>query len=140
MIEPEIELIESKRPLSLVDQVKDINREILHDFTLKYLINHTYINSKKLALYYLSEVYKLTPTRPNYDKLRLILGNEFSFIISKLVREGKLAGYSRNLHKKIDITKSLCVDTPKIDLDIKPNTSHLVYYQGRFINSKFHDV
>jgi len=102
MIEPIIEPIEVKVYLPLTDQIKDTPQEALYDFAIKHLTNHTYVNSKKLAYYYACEVYDLTPTRNEYDKVKRTLSYKFVHIITKLLQEHKIVGYTPKLYKRAE--------------------------------------
>ena len=134
MIEPIIEPIEVKTYLPLTDQIKNISKEALYDFALQYLVKHPYINSSKLAIYYLCEVYDLTPTRNEFNKVKKVLTNKFSRIIIKLIQEKKIAGYSPKLFKRVEL--------PKIDYDNKnpPGRGTKLIFDGvSFKNPKFND-
>ena len=126
MIEPIIEPVEVKTYLSLIESDKDTPQEVLYDFALQYLVNHTYVNSSKLALYYLCEVYDLTPTRNEFNKIKKTLSYKFAHVIHKLLQEKKIVGYTPKLFKRVEL--------PKIDYD-----SRLIFDGVSFKNPKFND-
>ena len=130
----------TKSDYSLLYTVRLIDKEVLYAYSLKYLEKHAYISSKKLASVYIFDNYNLTYTSMDYAKIKSLLSHKFRHTISILLRENKIIGYSPKLYKRVDIIKSLCVDTPKIDPDIKNNVSHLVYSEGRFVNPKFYNI
>lgn len=140
MVETSIEVIESIKPLSLVERTKEITKEVLYAYSLKYLKKHVYISSKNLSGAYVFEHYNLTHTSIEYRKIRGILSHKFRFTIGLLLREKMIIGYSPKLYRRVNINPSLYNDTPKIELDVKNKVSKLVYHQGRFVNPKFHDI
>ena len=136
MIEPDIETFENLKPSSIMSLVSSIDKEVLYAYSLKYLKKHAYINGKKLAIKYIFEHYNLTHTSWYHDKIRRTLMYRFRSTMFKLKQEGLIAGYNPKLYKRVDIDTSLCVDTPKIDPDIKNNVSHLVFDGISFKNPR----
>ena len=129
MVEIIIEPVEVKTYLSIIESEKDTPQEVLYDFALKYLTNHTYVNSSKLAIYYLCEVYDLTPTRSEFNKVKKVLTNKFARIITKLIQEHKIVGYTPKLYKRVDIKK----------ISLGPGTK-LIFDGISFKNPKFYDI
>ena len=130
MIEP----VEVKTYLSLIESDKDTPQEALYDFALQYLVNHTYVNSKKLAIYYLCEVYDLTPTRNEFNKVKKALKYKFRQTIHKLLQERKIIGYSPKLFKRVELPK-IDYDTKNLGPDIR-----LIFDGISFKNPKFYDI
>ena len=137
-------MVESKgitSKYSLLSSMRIIDIEDLYDYALKYLKKHTYISSKNLTSAYLYDYYNLTYSSMDYRKIRRLLSHKFGNIMSRFLREKRIFGYSPKLYKRVDIVQSLCVDTPKIDLDIKKtpgkkSVSHLVFDGISFKNPR----
>ena len=129
MVEIIIEPVEVKTYLSIIESEKDTPQEVLYDFALKYFTNHTYVNSSKLAIYYLCEVYDLPPTRNDFNKVKKVLTNKFARIITKLIQEHKIVGYTPKLYKRVDIKK----------ISLGPGTK-LIFDGISFKNPKFYDI
>ena len=145
MLETSIETIESKKPLSLVDQARDINKDTILNYTKTYLQSHAYISSKKISIEYVYEYYNLTHTSMDYDKIKRILYSKFTPAILSLRRERLITRYNNSsLYKRVDpiIAKSLSTNISKTDPETKncTGTVKLIYYQGRFVNPKFYDI
>lgn len=144
-----------KSEYSLLSFVRGVRKEELWGYTLTYLEKHVYISSKNLTSAYLYDYYDLTHTSMDYRKIKNLLSHKFGNIISVLLRENRILGYSPKLYKRVDIINSKTKITPqgqkeistndnsKVDTpspDIKNNASHLIYYQGRFMNPKDYDI
>ena len=140
MIEFEI-IIPGPNKISLVEIVKNLTKRTLYDFAIEYLTKHIYVNSCKLAIYYICEVYDLTPTRHDFNKVKLSLTHRFSQVIPLLLEEHKIVRYSPKLYKKVELPKiSSKKHSKQYSKVINKTTSHLIYYQGSFVNPKDYKI
>lgn len=89
----------------LFEEIKKIPQKELYGFAISYLATHTFVNCKKLAIYYLLEGNKSTLHRTDFNELKKAISFRFRYILNKFIETEKIVKYGPHLYKKVDIIK-----------------------------------